>query len=162
MAQLAINAKLYRNTGTYGSPVLSAVDLVSDGTLTMAWDEATADARESRVHQIVKSLLSVEFSFKLKKKPTDANYEALMNLFLNDNSEDLFILDGPSTTEGVRGVRFDGQILSATEDQSLANVLYEDMVTKPVIGGNPVLAVRVDTGGALTYSPFGTGGGTFA
>lgn len=162
MGKLAINAKLYRNTGTYEAPTLTPVDLVRDGTLTVAWDEANADARESRVHQNLKSMLSLEFSFMLKKKPGDAGYEALMNLLLNDDTEDFFILDGPEDEEGVRGFRWDGAIFSATEDQSLGNVLYEDMVTKPIVIDNPVLAVRVASGPTLTYSPVGADGGVFA
>lgn len=162
MGKLAINAKLYRNTGTYGTPVLTEVPLVADGTLNIAWDEGEADARESRVHQVVKTLLALDFTFRLKKKPLDANYEALMNLVLNDSSEDMFFLDGPHDTEGTRGVRFDAQLFSASEDQSLPNVLYEDMVAKPAIGANPVLAVKIGAAGVKTYSPFGTGGGVFA
>jgi hypothetical protein len=162
VAKLGINAKLYRNTGTYGTPVLTEVALVSDGTLNMTWDEAEADARESRVHQVVKTMLGLDFTFRLKKKPLDANYEALMNLFLNDGSEDMWFLDGPENVEGTRGVRFDAQILSATEDQAMGNALYEDMIAKPLIGTNPVLAVKVGAAGVKTFSPFGDGGGVFA
>lgn len=156
MGKLAINAQMLRNSGSYGVPVLTAVGLVADGTLTMAWDEAAADARESRVHQFVKSMLGLDFTFRLKKKPLNADYEALMNLFLSDSSEDMFFLDGPADIEGTRGARFDAQIFSATEDQSLPNVLYEDMIAKPLIGGNPVKAVRVGPGNTLTYKLYGT------
>lgn len=162
MGKLGINCKMYRNTGTYEVPALSEVSLVSDGTLNQEWDKGAADARESRVHQNVKTMLGLSYNFRLKKKPLDTNYEAIMNLFLSDDAEDMFFLDGPSNVEGTRGVRFDSQIFSATEEQGMTNVLYEDMVAEPLIGGNPVLAVRVDSGGTLTYSPFGTGGGTFA
>ena len=156
VGKLAINAKLYRNTGTYNAPVLLEVPLVSDGTLTMTWDEGQADARESRVHQVVKTMAAVDYTFRLKKKPLDASYEALMDLFLSDDAADMFFLDGPKDQEGVRGVRFDAQLFAATEDQSLPNVLYEDMVAKPSLATNPIKAVRVNNVGTLTYKLFGT------
>lgn len=155
MGKLAINAKLYRNTGSYVSPVLTEVPLVSDGTLNIAWDEGQADARESRVHQVLPTMLALDFTFRLKKKPLDTNYEAIMDLFVSGAAEDWFMLDGPKDAEGTRGVRFDACVFSANEDQSLPNVLYEDMVAKPELTTNPVKAVRVATGGSLTYKLFG-------
>lgn len=162
MSRLDINAKLYRNTGTYGAPILSEVSLISDLSVTVAWDEASADARESRIKQFRKTLLGLDFTGRLKKKIGDANYEAIMDAMLSDATLDLFILDGDKDTVGVRGWRCDAQIFSASEDQALGNVLYEDIIIKPSLETNPPKAVKVAAGPTFTYSIPGPNGGVFA
>jgi hypothetical protein len=160
--KIGINAKAYRNTATYEAPTWSEIDLISDLTVGLTWDTADANARESRIKQNVKTLLGLEVTGKLKKRPLDANYEAFMNAIISDDILDLLILDGPNDEEGVRGWRIDSQITSGSEDQSLGNALYEDITIMPSLAEHNPLAVLVDSGGTLTYSTPGVDGGTFA
>jgi hypothetical protein len=163
VGKLAINAKLYyRSAGSYGSPTFTAIDIVADANVEPVWDEGAADSRESRVHAFMKTMLGLQVSFRLKKKPTNAAYEALMNALVGDTVIDFLVMDGDKDTVNNRGWRFDAQVYSGSEDQALANVLYEDMTIKPYPGDNPVKAVLVGAGPALTYSIPGANGGTFA
>lgn len=163
MAKIGLNAKLYwRSAGSYGSPTWTEASLVSDLSVNVTWDEADASARESRIKQMVKTLLTLEFTGRLKKKPLDATYEAFMNAVLSDGVLDVLVMDGDKAVEGNRGWRCDAQVFSATEDQAMSNALFEDIVLKPSVETNPALAVKVDAGGVLTYSTPGTNGGTFA
>lgn len=161
MAKLGINAKLYRNTGTYEATNLSEVTLISDLTVNVVWDEAPADARESRVKQVLKTMLGLDITGRMKKKPLDANYEAFMNALLSDDTMDLFVLDGDFSTVGVRGWRADFLVFSGTEDQAMSNSLYEDLVLKPFVEDHGILAVKVEAGPTFTYSTPGVDGGTF-
>lgn len=163
MAKLGMNAKLYwRSAGTYGAPTWTEASIISDVTIDVTWDEADASARESRITQVVKTMLPLSVTARLKKKPLDSTYEAFMNAIISDDALDLLILDGDMTVEGTRGWRADWQVFSGSEDQSMGNVLFEDMTLKPSITDNLVLAVKVAAGGVLTYSEPGVNGGTFA
>lgn len=159
---IGLNAKAYRNTGSRESPTLSEMTLISDLSVNPAWDEADASARESRIKQSVKTLLMLDITGKMKKKPGDANYEALMDAMLSDGVLELFILDGDKDTVGVRGWRADFQVFSTNEDQSMTNVLFEEFSLKPSITSYAPRAVKVAAGPTLTYSIPGTSGGTFA
>jgi len=110
MAKIGIKCVLYRNTGTNGSPSWSAVTVIADLTANTTWDKGPADSRSSRIKKSVKTMLGLTFSGTMKKTPDDANYEAFMNAIIADSVLDLLILDGPSTTNGVRGWRIDVQI----------------------------------------------------
>jgi hypothetical protein len=163
MSLLAINAKLYyRSAGIYGAPTFTAIDIVENVAVNPVWDEGAADSRESRVHQFVKTMLGLEVTFRLKKKPTNAAYIALMNALVGDTVIDFLVMDGAVDVVGNRGWRFDAQVFNGSEDQALANVLYQDMVIKPYPGDNPTKAVLVGAGPALTYSIPGANGGSFA
>jgi hypothetical protein len=158
---IGLNAKAYRNTGNYNTPTWSEITLISDLTVNPTWEEADASARESRVKQTVKTMINVEITGRLKKKPGDTNYEAIMNAALSDDALDMLVLDDTNTTNNARGWRMDAQIFSVSEDQSMSNYMYEDIRILPSITTNPVKAVLV-TGGNLTYSTPGTTGGTFS
>lgn len=163
MGLLGINAKLYwRSNGAYESPGWTENQLISDFTQDVKWGESEANARESRIEQALKAMLGLNWSGKMKKKPLDPTYEAFMNAILSDDILDLLILDGAKDVEGNRGWRVDSQIFDGTEDQGLKNTLYVGIVFKPILLLHPPLAVRVNSGGALTYSTPGVAGGTFA
>lgn len=161
MGKLAINAKLYRNTASYEAPSWSEVTLIGNLRQGTAWKEAPADARESRVEQVLKSMLGLEWTGQLKKKPGNANYEAFMDAALSEDALDLLILDGDKDTENVRGWRVDALIFDNSEDQALPNTLYQDLRIKPYVADHAALAVKVAAGPTLTYSAPGPDGGDF-
>lgn len=161
-AKLGINAKLYyRSAGSYGSPTWTEADLLSDVQVEAAWDEAEANARYSRIKLALKSLLGLTVNARLLKSPGDAQYEFLMNAALTDDVVDFLVLDGPKEDEDTRGWRFDGLVFSLSEDQSLANALYDELMIKPTPSSNPPKAVLVAAGPTLTFSEPGVDGDTF-
>lgn len=163
MGKLGINAKVYyRSAGSHASPTFTAIGLFSDVAVNPTWDEGDASSRASRIKKAAKTQLGLEVTARLKKKPLDAAYEAVMNALVSDDVLDILILDGDSETVGNRGWRFDAQVFSANEDQAMANVLYEDIVLKPACTENEPKAVKVGAGPALTYSTPGVDGATFA
>lgn len=160
---LGILAKLYRNTGSYGSPVWSECTLISDAQVSPAWDEGSADARESRIKQVRKTMMGLEVTGKMKKKIDDTNYEAFMNALLSDAVLDILVLDASKDTVGARGWRFDAQVFSGTEDQAMnVGAMYVDLALKPSLDTNNPVAVKVAAGPTLTFSTPGASGGTFA
>lgn len=160
---LAILAVLYfRSSGSYGSPNWTAVDIAENVAINPVWDEGTADSRQSRVHAFAKTMVGLELTFRIMKKPGNAAYEAIMNALVGDTVIDWLVLDASKETVNARGWRFDGQVFNGSEDQALGNVLYEDVTVKPYPSDNAAKAVLVGAGPALTFSVPGAAGGTFA
>lgn len=146
MSKLGISAVLYRNTASYGTPTWTAVTCVSDLAINPAWDEADGSTRGSRVKASAKTLLGLEITGKLKVDGADEGYAAIADALLSDTPLDLMILDGGSTTNDVRGWRADFHVFSASQDQAMANVLFDDIVLKPAVSANPTKSVVVASG----------------
>lgn len=153
MAKLGIKAKAYyRSAGSYESPTWTEITLLSDFAVNPSWDEGEANDRGSRVKMSAKTLLGLEFSGKLKKKPGNAVYEAVMDALVGDDVLDLLVLDGDIEADGTRGWRVDCQVHQANEDQGLGTVMYEDITFKPYPSDNPPYAVKVGGTGDLNLT----------
>lgn len=159
---LGINAKLYYNSASYGSPTWVEVSLLSDCQLNFTWDEGAADDRSDPAHRMVKTQFSLEVTGSLKKKISNTAVDYLLDLAISRAAGDFLVLDGPRTTVGSRGFRFDGQVFAASEDQALGNVIYAALTVKPTDSDNLVKAVKVGAGPALTFATVGGDSTSFA
>ena len=158
---LGVNSKLYYNSGTYGSPTWVEVSLIADLAVNPQWDEHDVSTRGSRVKSMKKTMLGIEVSGRLKKKPGDTTYAKFVDGIVSDDTLDVLVLDGARDANNARGWRFDAQIHQGNDDQSLSGGGFLDIVLKPLTDVNPARAVLV-TGGALTYATPGPDGETYA
>lgn len=154
--KLAIDGKLYRNTGSYNTPTWTEIDLVRDLTFNPTWDAAEGFTRGSRVKQYAKTLADVGYTASVKASDTDAGYIALMDAHASATAVvDLLMLDGANTSNGAQGVRFDAAVFAAGEDQSIGNLLYRDFDFKPsAFAANPPRRAVV-TNSAPVFTAFG-------
>lgn len=151
--QLGILCHVYNNTGTYGSPTWSAVDGISEMSIKPSWDEAEGSTRQSRVKRVLKTIMALAISGKLKVDSTDTNgYLAFLAALHSDSVLDLMILDGPSSVNGVTGYRADWQVFEGEEDQGLNTVLWMGFTLKPALTANPVSSVLITTGAPVFTS----------
>lgn len=146
MSLLGINAKLYRNTGTYGSPTWTAINAVSDLAVNPPWDEADASTRGSRVKMVMKTLLGLEVSGKIRANLTDTEYVNMVDASNQDTVNDYLVLTSTTSATGSRGYRFDGQVFIATQDQNLGSVIYDDFMLKPSPSANQPQRATVTAG----------------
>lgn len=129
---LGRNAKFYLNVGSDVSPTWSEVPNVSDLTRGVAWDTAEANSRESAAKMIAKTLVDLGVTAKLKFVKGDTNTNTIMDaLYSPDTIIDIMVLNGPSTTTGCYGSRFQCQVTEGNEDQGLQNAIYEDLKFMP-------------------------------
>lgn len=163
---LGIKAKLYyRSAGIYGAPTWTEIDNVSDCNLGFTWDEGAADDRSDAAHRMVKTQFALEVTGNVKKKIGYAPYEYLADLAISRGVGDFLVLDASKETVGARGFRFDGQLFSANEDQGLAvGAMVGAISLKPTDSpdNNPVKAVKVGAGPALTFATIGEDAASFA
>lgn len=146
-AKLGIKCVAYYNTGTYGTPVWTAITCINEFTQSAEWDEAEVLYRGTRVKQAVKTLYGLSWSGKLKVSDSDTAYQAILAALVSDATLDMMILNGDKTVNNTIGYRCDVQVFSATEDQGTGVVLYDEVKFKPSpMGGNPPSSVLVATG----------------
>lgn len=157
MAWLGITSFLYVNPDAYGSPDFTAVDLVADAQLGDTWDEGSADARESRVHQFEPTMLALDYAGNVRFDPTDAGYQALRDAHVFLGSLDVLILNGASDKNGAEGYRFFSKVFGFGEDQAMGNVIYKAFTIKPCPGPQLPVFVKV-AGGVPTYHTIGEEG----
>jgi hypothetical protein len=118
---------------------------VSDLTRNAAWDTAEANSRESAAKMIVKTLVDLNISGKLKFAIGDGNTSAILDaLFSPDAFVDVLCLNGSISTAGSYGIRFQCQVTEGNEDQGLSAALYEDIKLAPTpLGGNAPQSAKV-------------------
>jgi hypothetical protein len=149
---LGILAKLYRNTGTYGTPAWVSIDLISDVKIGAKWDKADASTRSSRAKVYAKPMLDIEITGKIRADTTDAGFTAFYQAYLQDAVSDFLVLNGPVTLTGVRGYRADWLVFGADEDQALSTVEFEDFTMAPGLSTNLPQSVLI-TGGLPVFTP---------
>lgn len=144
--QLGRKCKLYISiNGNFGGPSWLEVANVSDLTRSIAWDTTDANSRESAAKMIVKTLVDLSISGKLKFANGDANTNSIMDALMSpDAFLDVLCLSGPLATAGNYGVRFQAQVTEGNEDQGLGTALYEDIKFMPTpLGGNAPQSAKV-------------------
>lgn len=151
MAKAAILSKAYRNSGTYESPTWVEVPQFENVTLNAGWDMADANSRESRAKMGAPTQVDVGVTARMIKRPGNANYEAIMDAVFSGDPVDMMFLDGAHTEENNRGIRADYHF-ALSEDQGIANILYEDLTGTPGDSNTPRY-VKI-TGGVPVYTEF--------
>lgn len=119
---LGLDAKLYRNTATWGSPSWDEFTNVKDVKLGLQKAEADTTTRGGNGWRSKTGTLkegSIEFTMVWDPGGTD--FEAVKNAFFNDTLLDLAILDGAYASGN--GLRAEFSVLDFTRDEPLEDVL---------------------------------------
>lgn len=134
---LGEDAKLYRNTGTYGSPTWDAVNGVQDLTLNQTKDKIELNTRGGGGYkEYVDGLIDVSISFSMIWDSSDADLQAFLDAFNNKTAVEVLCLDGPSATAGSEGIRFTAMVSSAPRNEPLSGALTIDFELSPVKNAN--------------------------
>jgi hypothetical protein len=103
--KIGLNAKLYRNTGSFGSPTWVEVTNIQDLDLADSMDEFDATTRGSGgMAESEPTVRSIELSWNMKNN-ADTHMIAFRTAYFNRAAVDLQALDGPIATIGSHGVR---------------------------------------------------------
>lgn len=103
--KIGLNAKLYRNTGSFAMPTWVEVTNIQDLDLVDSMDEFDATTRGSGgMAESEPTVRNIEVTFNMKNN-ADTNMIAFRTAYATRASVDLQILDGPIATVGSHGVR---------------------------------------------------------
>ena len=129
---LAENAILFRNTGTYASPVWDAVSQVKDLSVTQSKGEVDVTTRASGGYvEIVDGLKDASIEFSILYDTTDTDFAAILAAYHANTAIDFFVADGAAAT-GTEGLRAACLISQANLSETLGEALMMDFVAKPV------------------------------
>jgi hypothetical protein len=134
---LGLEAKLYRNTGTYASPTWDEVKNVKDLSLGLEKSEADVSNRESGWEMIRGALKKATIEFQMIYDTADTDWTAFKNAFLNGTAVELAVMDGPIATAGSEGLRASFEVLKWSHSQNLEEALMTDISIKPTRADNP-------------------------
>lgn len=135
--KVGVNAKAYRNTGTYGSPTYTAMGLVRNVTFSMPWDMVEAGARETKAKLYAKARTDITVSFDMRADDADAGFNAVADAAVSQTTlVDIMFLDAPITVEGARGIRAEWNINLTGQPQEIDGSIYDSFDAKPAWSSN--------------------------
>lgn len=142
---ISLNCKVYRNTGTYGSPTWNEVDGVMDVSLNLSSDTGDASTRATggwRQHAATLRDASVEFEMPYDTADTDLT--ALRDAFMTSGSVvEMAFTDGPIATTGTQGLRGSFLVESFNISEPLSDIAKVSISLKPGISANNMAWITV-------------------
>lgn len=137
--KLGIDARLYRNTGTYAAPTWVAINRIKDNTLTLEkgdWDASTRASGGWR--ETIGTLKDASIEFLMLQAPsgTDLDFAAIRDAFLNNTSIEFLVLDGVVNVAGVQGLRATMQVMNFSRNENLEEGIAYDVSIKPTPADN--------------------------
>ena len=134
---LGLDAKLYVNTGTFGSPTWTEIDITKDVTLGQSAGAADVTSRGSGGYiEELATLKALNLSFNINKVIADAQFETLRDAFKDRTTVDMAVADGGIATSGTEYTRFEGKVFDWNENQQLTEGLTVDVVIRPTPNAN--------------------------
>lgn len=146
---LGLDCKLYRNTGSYGSPTWDLIDTVSDVTWNGQYERADGSTRQSPVRMAKNSMLGLSISGRIRADLTNTDWEALWDAWKGQTLIDVMALDGTATTNNSAGIRFEADVVNFSQAQGLGDYVFNDFTLEPTVSSNIPDSVEVATGAAV-------------
>lgn len=129
--KLGLNAKLYRNTGTYGSPTWTEWNFIKDLSLEQSTAEADATTRANGGWKAtVATLKDASLTFSAPHDVSITQYKALVDGYYSNASFELLVLDQAVATVGATGLRASFMVTSMTEGQPIEDIQANDFTLK--------------------------------
>ena len=146
--KLGLDARLYRNTGSYASPVWESLLDIKDLTLSLEKGEADVSTRGSGGFRLTKGTLkdaSIEFQLQHNSETTPtAQRKALRDAFLGNAGVELAVMDGDITTVGTEGLRATFDVLNFSRNENLEESIVYDVTIKPTLAANPPAWMEIE------------------
>ena len=134
---LGMNAKLYYNTGTYGSPTWTEISNVRDVTLSLERGDSDITTRGGGGwRQSVATIADGSVDFQMVWDNTDTAFAAIKTAFIEATTVEFLVLDGSSSTTGNQGLRAEMAITSFNRNEGLEDALTVDVSAKTAYSAN--------------------------
>jgi len=136
-AIIGLNCVLYRNTGSFGTPVWDVVGNVRDNTLSLETGEADVTTRTNNGWRaVIATLKTASVEFEMVWDNADADFTAIRTAFLTNASLEFLILDGLVATVGSQGLRATCMIGKFTRSEPLEDAVKASVSIKPTFSAN--------------------------
>jgi hypothetical protein len=136
--KLGLDARLYRNTGTYASPTWNEIKNVKDVTLSLETSEADVTTRgNSGWRATVATLKDGSIEFEMVWDTADDDFAAIRDAFLNRAAIEFAVMDGDITVSGSQGLRATCVVTNFTRNEALEEAITVSVTVKPTYSVNP-------------------------
>lgn len=135
--KLGLDAKLYRNTGTYASPTWNEVKNVKDLTLNLEAGEADVSTRGNGGWRAnIATLKDASLEFEMVWDTADDDFTAIRTAFLTNAAIEFAVLDGASNSSGAQGLRASMAITNFSRSEPLEEAIKVSVTAKPTYSAN--------------------------
>lgn len=136
--RLGMDAKLYRNTGTYASPTWTEITNVKDVTLNLEKGEADVTTRANNGWRAtVGTLKDASIEFQMVWDTADAGFDAIRQAFFSNSAIEFAVMDGVISSPDSEGLRATFDIFNFTRNEALEEAIMVDVTIKPTYADNP-------------------------
>ena len=136
--KLGMDAKLYRNTGSYETPTWDEVTNVKDVTLNLEAGEADVTTRGNAGWRAnIATLKDASLEFEMVWDTADDDFTAIRQAFLSNGSVEFAVLDGDVETTGSQGLRATMAITNFSRSEPLEEAIQVSVTAKPTYADNP-------------------------
>lgn len=137
-AKLGMEAKLYRNTGSYESPVWAEIENVKDLALNLEAGEADVTTRANDGWRAtIATLKDASVEFGMVWDTEDADFSAIQDAYFDGTSIEFAVMDGDIETEGSEGLRATMAVTGFSRDEPLEEAITVTVTIKPTYADNP-------------------------
>ncbi|WP_437226009.1 phage tail tube protein [Planctomicrobium sp. SH661] len=136
--RLGLDAKLFRNSGSYESPSWQEMPNVKDLTLNVEAGEADASTRgNAGWRAILATLKDGSIEFEMVWDTADAGFTAIKDAFFGNTSVEFAALDGAVTSAGSQGLRATMAITTFSRNEPLEEAITVSVTAKPTYAEHP-------------------------
>ena len=130
--RLGLEAKLYRNTGTSGSPTWTEMTNVKDLTLNLEASEADVTTRgNAGWRATLAALKDASIEFEMVWDTADAAFTAIKDAFFGSTSVEFAVMDGDIETAGSQGLRAVMSVTNFSRSEPLEEAISVSVTAKP-------------------------------
>lgn len=131
---------LYRNTGTYATPVWNRITNRRDAAMGGTGVEADATDADSEFTEAIVIERTLELSFQLKWSTGSDDWAALKTSFMTAPAPaiEFAAMDGEITTSGSTGYRLTCNVTQFSESYPHKDVFVADVIAKPTPNADSV------------------------
>ena len=136
--KLGLEAKLFRNAGSYDIPDWKEITNVKDLTLNLEAGEADATTRGNNGWRAtLATLKDGSIEFEMIWDTADAEFTAIKDAFFNKTPVELAVLDGDVATTGSQGLRAAMAMTNFSRNEPLEEAISVSVTAKPTYSENP-------------------------
>ena len=135
--KLGMEAKLYRNTGSFVAPTWVEMTNVKDLTLNLEAAEADVTTRgNAGWRATIAALKDGSIEFEMVWDPADAGFTAIQDAYFNNTTVEFAVMDGDVTSTGTQGLRATMSITKLTRSEPLEQAITVSVTAKPTYSDN--------------------------
>ncbi len=134
--KIGFDGKLYRNTGTYGTPVWNEVKAVRDLRAPVEVAEHDVSSRKSRLKISLPGLVALGVEFDMVHDKAEDDYTVLRDASMNGTLLEYAVMDENIATSGSDGWRMTCGLYGFGRNEPLEGGMTHDVVLKPAPSAN--------------------------